>query len=727
MAKKKKRKVSASRSRSPQADTRQKKSAQIPQEELSGFIQNEETATLRAATFMPPSHIPQLLVWILGAFIGLAVVVAPYGQTDSGYNPDYHISTYYQIGLSILLVFYFMFFARQGTRSEILIPRTPILLPFVFFIVWMIITLFWTISFYEGLVKVLDWSSGLLIFILILMIVRDLKALRILLSCLFASGVAMALLGIMQFLFSVDWVHQHAAPAAVFGNKNMAAQYMVVSIPLGIGLFFSEKKTPLVWLYAIGTILMCLMVFYSYTRGSLFAVSGQIMLFSLVFLYVKFRHKQRFHFNINKSAALSVAVILFAIMATLTPKTFSEGSGGIDKAINPKGQTMHTGSTKERLEYITDFRETAVQRQSMWLNSIEIAKDHLWLGTGIGNWMVFYPKYQASAQPDKMLSGGYYHLNAHNDYIEFFVELGIVGALLMLWLFFAVLKTFLMVFNSRTLENDSRMLVLGPLVSIAGIAMVAIVSFPLQQIPTIIVISVSLAINGLIYWQARPHSAGAYRINLSHNAVRAGALIALIIIAVLIIRMHIGWYKGEMYHRDAVAYMRLDKPEPFGMLAKKAVDIHPWRRRHSLYLGHYYVGRKEYRKAIKQYERLLKDYPYMIEPRQNAAAAYLKLGQYEKADAVLKLWAEMQSHVMGPQMTYAIFNYQIGRYDKAEKYVKRKIAIYDRKRYITNKYEPERLKSKWWKKTAKENDRAKRLLADALRKQSEKEQNKENQ
>lgn len=66
-------------------------------------------------------------------------------------------------------------------------------------------------------------------------------------------------------------------------------------------------------------------------------------------------------------------------------------------------------------------------RQAMWRNTAKAAVDHLPLGSGLGSFIQVYRRYE-----DPALVGRTYVNNAHNDYLEVALDLGLPGIVLML-------------------------------------------------------------------------------------------------------------------------------------------------------------------------------------------------------------------------------------------------------------------------------------------------------
>ncbi len=65
---------------------------------------------------------------------------------------------------------------------------------------------------------------------------------------------------------------------------------------------------------------------------------------------------------------------------------------------------------------------TTEQRDEVNLLSVPIIQDHLWTGIGAGSFYSTFPQYR-----DGSISAQYIH--AHNDYVEFVAEFGLIGVI----------------------------------------------------------------------------------------------------------------------------------------------------------------------------------------------------------------------------------------------------------------------------------------------------------
>ena len=212
--------------------------------------------------------------WAFGIFFGLTAILAPYGQTANGFNPDLHMAGYLQVGSLAFLLVYLFHYLRRG-HDELFVPRSPMVWIVFALYLWMVVSMLWAHNFYEGFVKLLDWGAALCIFVLTLLLVRTSRTFYPVLLGFYAGGLAVSLLGVGQYLFALDWVQQHQGPAATFGNKNMAGEYLVLVAPLGICLLLNSRHWLAPWFYALSGSLIIAYLFYGRTRGSWFVFCGR--------------------------------------------------------------------------------------------------------------------------------------------------------------------------------------------------------------------------------------------------------------------------------------------------------------------------------------------------------------------------------------------------------------------------------------------------------------------
>ena len=127
----------------------------------------------------------------------------------------------------------------------------------------------------------------------------------------------------------------------------------------------------------------------------------------------------------NRKRTLSVLSILLAALIVSGIVLHSENFGpALDK-----------GHLISKLPYDSDSPNlsSVSTRLSKWINSMAIIKDHPLLGVGLGSFHAAYPYYHKSIIDDFTYSRRFWFGGLHNDPLEYLVELGLTGFVLILF------------------------------------------------------------------------------------------------------------------------------------------------------------------------------------------------------------------------------------------------------------------------------------------------------
>lgn len=626
------------------------------------------------------AEIPPFFVWGFSVFLASTALVAPFGQGPYGYNPDLYMATFLQIGSMFSLFIYLLLIFRKK-HNEILILGTPLLLPLLLFYLWMVLSLLWAQNFYEGIVKVLDWGAGIIIFIITMMLVRNKHAIFPIVFCLFVSAFLISLLGIGQYLFSVEWVPQHVSPAATFGNKNMNGEYLITTVILGVFLFIRSRQTAASWFYGVATAAGIISLFYGRTRGSWTSFAVELVLTFGILMYFKFGLRYHFSWDIKKIYALAGSFLLAIALMNTTPDFISEdlglvekSTGGINKKINPGGGAVSAKSFSEVVNRAFHFKGSKRQRFAMWSNSYAMFEDKFLLGTGIGNWMIYYPLYQEAIQIDPDLKHGtLFHINAHNDYVEFICELGVVGLLLMLWIAVALFRSIIHVFSKHRLSEeysqqtvDNSLLLAAVVTVILGVASNAFFSFPFQQPVTIALVMAYVGTLAGACFHARGQSAQTfYRIPLSSPISHMPGLVITGVLTIALLALHNKWYDNDTQYFRAMGSNATGKYRTAFQAAQIAYEEFPIRTRVLFYIANYYYRNRQYDKALQVLEKMREDYPYRTEVLSSLAGTYMQLSKTKKFNELIEMWLKAQPSSVTAHYIQAVHAINVGNIDKA--------------------------------------------------------------
>ena len=129
-------------------------------------------------------------------------------------------------------------------------------------------------------------------------------------------------------------------------------------------------------------------------------------------------------------------------------------------------------------------------RPTYWANTAEIYKAYPLFGTGLGTFPSLYPDKEEGETLIRL-----YH--AHNDYLEYLSELGIVGMILLLGgILYMLVKSFL-IWRGRK-QSEVKALALGGIVAIICILIHSITDFNLHIPANMLLFSVALSLLAVV-------------------------------------------------------------------------------------------------------------------------------------------------------------------------------------------------------------------------------------
>ena len=332
----------------------------------------------------------------------------------------------------------------------------------------------------------------LLGFLIVKTVTKRQQILRIF-SVLIAMGAFQALYGLFELynknprilfykkMYGLDSV------TGTFVNRNHFSGYMEMIIPLAFGLVIaridlfslmnlkwrdrllrlSEKGFSMTILISLGIVVMAIAVIFSKSRSGLFLlIFSFILFFGLTALFFK-KNEQHKKWMRKFVAGMFVLIIFVSLYI------------GIEATI-------------ERFSLDELLQEG---RTTYWADTAEIFKDYPFLGTGLGTFSSLYPDEEAEETLIRLN-------HAHNDYLEYLSELGLVGmAMLLGGLLYVFIKSFL-VWKERR-HPEVKGLGLGGLIAIICILIHSLTDFNLHIPANMLLFSVVLSLTVVIAFYKR--------------------------------------------------------------------------------------------------------------------------------------------------------------------------------------------------------------------------------
>lgn len=332
---------------------------------------------------------------------------------------------------------YLNFISRQSIslKSFSIVEFRYLILPATAFIVWSGFSLFWADSWKSALHHTLVWFCYLTFYITTRFTLRQKNA----------YITSLVILSVFIWVISFSPTLQYFS-LSLFGNPttpglsySMYAELVNCLVPLLIFFVLSLKDK---WFYfGVLTILFAYtLIISSVSRSALILLILSSVLISVTVFFVKHFHQYRKRLSVIFGSIFAVVLILHSIPAIINSfSTDSDSATVIPMAerITPNYSTNYSNNIRPFLAQI----------------SFEMWKTAPIFGVGANNFGQEFGKYRenyAISQPDDKnlyLTETEYAARTHNEFLQIFAELGIIGGLIFLFFLYGILRLHIKIFR----------------------------------------------------------------------------------------------------------------------------------------------------------------------------------------------------------------------------------------------------------------------------------------
>lgn len=310
---------------------------------------------------------------------------------------------------------------KQAITGVFSIPFTMI---YTAFLLWALGSYFYAINGTEALVCLARLVSTFLIFmnISILLYKEDVESLFEIIS-LFISFVLLVDASVVIFGFSQkvgDMPLDNLVLSLMGnnGNKNVMAASLLIKFPFAL-YYVIKGKIPGKVIGLLSLFVGVFALFILNTRSTFVGLFLILLIYIFTTIIFNFRAGAKLIFG--QLALFIIPVIVAFFCANLV----------LDNAVLLQGSQGDYGTVSKRVGDITISKGS--DRLHLWSSAIDYFKKHPVIGGGYGNWKLASIPYEKEFTNDLFVP---YH--SHNDFLEMFADLGFIGGLLYLGLFFLV-------------------------------------------------------------------------------------------------------------------------------------------------------------------------------------------------------------------------------------------------------------------------------------------------
>jgi O-antigen ligase/tetratricopeptide (TPR) repeat protein len=336
-----------------------------------------------------------------------------------------------------------------------------------FLVIWAIVSITYSINAIESLVCLARLLSTYLIFInlSILFFKKELTTLfnvvSILVGVVLLFDALYVITGFSKNMIEMNLDQNIISLTGKNGNKNVMAASLLIKFPFLLFVIVHNKLIGKIAGFIV-LFLGMMALFILNTRSTFVGLGVLFIMFSLAITLLN--NKQGF-----KLIAINLAYFILPLVFA-----FFTANGMLTKAVDLQGFEGGYGSVTKRVGDINVASEQN-SRIKLWKAAIDYTTKHPFLGAGYGNWKLASIPYEKEYTNDLFVP---YH--CHNDYIEMFADLGIIGGLSFAALFVLLgITTFQFWLKSK--DDQHKFIISVALMAIACYFVDAFFNFPAER------------------------------------------------------------------------------------------------------------------------------------------------------------------------------------------------------------------------------------------------------
>ncbi len=515
------------------------------------------------------------------------------------------------IGIGILFTIYFY---KQLKSSKIEFVRSSLYVPILGFILLNFISLLWVVDIYLATIMLSQFVVAALFYVAIINLFRTDFQIEKITTYIVTSMTLVSLIGLSQYYFPLNefWIN-FGVRWAMFGNKNIASHFIVMTLPLAVVGIFSAKNYLQIFSYSFASFIGYWLIIIATAKQAYVAIFAQILLLLVILILDNWKNKQRslvrtFSFQKPKSVAISF-VLLLLIFVSYT-----------DQNLRNKGNVIQNISVDSL---------SAKSRFPAWINTIEMIKDQPLLGVGVGQWQHEYSKYYDRIEKDVIFNEKTKLRRLHNDYLEMFANVGLVGYVFLILLLALVVKKIWNILIN--VNNNSRFQVLGLALGLIGFSVVALFSFPIRVFLPAFLVMVYIAI--IEFYTLKDSK----RTLVLHYADKYKYLALALVLTVFffVTKTALYWLNSESLRNNAELFSKagMDREALYFADYSLKYNKKDWKNFAAAGLARFELGNAN--ESIPYFKKAIDLSPFNIVVSLNLAAAYDKVGNYDMEKKIL--------------------------------------------------------------------------------------------
>ena len=395
---------------------------------------------------------------------------------------------------------------------------------------------------------------------------------------------------------------------STFGNPIFFAAFLVVTIPVALGVLFSSEKRAMRALIAAFVLLSLFALFYTKTRAAYigFAVS------LIVFFWITIRSRRL------KLIMLTALIVISGFFVYKTKNIW--------------------------------LRDQA--HSLIWRDTLTMWSTSPLFGTGLGTFHIYFPRFASEELKHRWPQGQAIVNDAHNEFIQYLGETGIIGFGIFLWVLIAFFYNAVSVMQKTS--GNARYVQAGLVASASGILAQNFFSADMRFI-------ISAAYLFIVMGIFESYKERSWKIEIRGEYLKVFSFIVLALLAYFAFSETAKPYLAEKKVAATPDFFDQKILEPAKTAASLEDIAIKFPKQATVFekLGWVYSKEKDWKKAIANYERAAELDPNNAGNFNNLGNIYFLLGNRQKA---VECWAE--SIVINPEQVDSRLNLAIAYYSQ---------------------------------------------------------------
>jgi len=456
--------------------------------------------------------------------------------------------------------------------------------------------------------------SYIILYFLVINVIGQKDEFNSFIKLFFLTSFIVSLYTLMQYYGFDPYLSDLHSLTSTIGQKNWISNYLAMIFPVAFSYFLLEqtKKNKMLCFFLLSILYSTLMICQS--RGIWISISFTLIL--AIYIIFKFRFSKIFQENKRWLILLLISFLIITVIYST------------DNPLNKSDITV-----PQRALSTFDKQDPSINtRLLMWKTTFEMIKDRPILGSGVGTFKMNYLDYQA----DFIKNNPYYIKysgkagEAHNEYLQIWAELGIIGLGILLLIIFTFYKLVWEFFKEEK-NSKKKLMCLGLFLGINCFLIHSLFTFPLH-VPTLG--STFFVIFGLtvVYIKDFNLSKIGKERNIRNPLIKIVLTIFILLLMIVAINCIVMKpYIAELYYFKGIRH-NVDKNYTKSLPNfQYAVQLDPYNGRiiHALGSTYYHLGiQDEAQKILQRTKKYITDRNTF----RNLGLSYTQSGNYQEAE-----------------------------------------------------------------------------------------------